>query len=66
MTPLSYHSSNLPLITLKTMRLLVHISLQTFETNLEICFVEHILDVVIKRAPVGFLCIHLRSPVYSR
>ena len=48
------------------MRLLVHISLQTFETNLEICFVEHILDVVIKRAPVGFLCVHLRSPVYSR
>ena len=32
-------------------------SLKTLETVLEICFVEDILDAMIKRTPVGFLCI---------
>ena len=29
-----------------------YISLKTLETDLEICFVEHILDAMLKRAPV--------------
>ena len=31
--------------------------LKTLGTDLEICFVEHILDAMMKRAPTGFLCI---------
>ena len=30
--------------------------LKDIETNLEIRFVEHILDAMMKRGPVGFLC----------
>ena len=32
-------------------------SLKTLETDLEICFVKHILDAFMKRAPAGFLSI---------
>ena len=32
-------------------------SLKTLETDLEIYFVDHILDAMIKRTPVGFICI---------
>ena len=30
---------------------------KALETDLEICFVQHILDVMMKQAPVWFLCI---------
>ena len=32
-------------------------SLKTLETDLDTCLVEHILDAMMKCAPVGFLCI---------
>ena len=34
-----------------------HTSLKTLETDLDTCLVENILDAMMKRAPVGFLCI---------
>ena len=44
-------------------------SLKTLETDLEICFVEHVLNAVTKRAPVGFLWIlgiqYMISSVFS-
>ena len=32
-------------------------SLETLETDLEIHFAKYILDAMMKRAPVGFLCL---------
>ena len=31
--------------------------LKTLERDLEICSAEHMLDVIVKRTPAGFLCI---------
>ena len=35
----------------------MYTSLKTLETDLEICFVKHILDALMKRASAGFLSI---------
>ena len=32
-------------------------SFKTVETDLQICFVEHILDAMMEQVPVEFLCI---------
>ena len=43
--------------------------LKTLETDLETCFVEHILDTMMKRVPVTFLYIlgiqHMIGSVFS-
>ena len=31
--------------------------LKTLDKNLEICFVEHLLNVMIKSIPSGFVCL---------